>query len=511
MAATGGFTPYTWSLLSSTGSNSWSVSPTGVVTGLPGSVEIDTLDIQVVDALGVPSAANFNLTVNSAGANGPAIFTTGIVSALPNSVAGTAYSYQLVPSQGVGPWNTFALVNAGCDIPSASSTPTTPNNTFAVSSSGVISCASISATAENDFFLVSYKDSTAATFTQNYAAYNGANALKIITQSKLGFVTQGNTYTSGTPLATIKAAGNAGAITWSITAQTTTGATNNTWAINSSTGAITGTATNTGVNTLTVQAFDGTNTTTEFYNIGVYDYVTGAPRPSYNPSSGLNSQGIPCGPGFFVRANGEIYEGNGTLFRPNHGWAASYPNDITISHPRYASMGGNLIRITPDTNGESLSGETTEVNAAVAQHTNFHRVCMHGRWFIYSGTQISGNSSFATMGSALSEWVGAYASLYSAQMNNMMCNIANEYGPYSAWGVNWLNVYQAVSAPITALTSTTLTFSGTSPSTLPMRAAVSEWFTSRVPRGLALIMMGYMRSRPMPLIHSPAPSRPPAM
>ncbi len=65
MAATGGFTPYTWSLLSSTGSNSWSVSPTGVITGLPGSVEIDTLDIQVVDALGVPSAANFNLTVSS--------------------------------------------------------------------------------------------------------------------------------------------------------------------------------------------------------------------------------------------------------------------------------------------------------------------------------------------------------------------------------------------------------------------------------------------------------------
>ena len=65
MAATGGFTPYTWSLLSSTGSNSWSVSPTGVVTGLPGSVEIDTLNIQVVDALGVPSAANFNLTVSS--------------------------------------------------------------------------------------------------------------------------------------------------------------------------------------------------------------------------------------------------------------------------------------------------------------------------------------------------------------------------------------------------------------------------------------------------------------
>jgi hypothetical protein len=445
-------------------------TPTYPVTGTTQlyTTPVNVAASETIKAIGV-AAGYSNSAIGSAAyvigaGNGPAIFTTGIVSALPNLVTGAAYSTQLVPSQGVGPWNTFTLVNYSNDIPSASTSPTTPINTITVSTTGVLaSSANISATVENLFFLVSYKDSTAAPFTQNFAAYNAANHLKIITPSKLGYITQGNTYTSGSPLATIQAAGNAGSVTWSITAQTTSGATNNTWAINSSTGAITGTATNTGVNTLTVQAFDGTNTTTEFYNIGVYDYVTGAPRPSYNPSSGLNSQGIPCGPGFFVRANGEIYEGNGTLFRPNHGWAASYPNDITISHPRYASMGGNLIRITPDSNGESLSGETTEVNAAIAQHTNFHRVCMHGRWFIYSGTQISGNSSFATMGSALTEWVGAYASLYSAQMNNMMCNIANEYGPYSAWGVNWLNVYQAVSAPITALTSTTLSFSGTSP------------------------------------------------
>lgn len=66
MAATGGVTPYVWSLLSQTGSNGWSVSPSGVVSGTPGTIETDTLDIQVVDALGVPSAANFNLTVNSA-------------------------------------------------------------------------------------------------------------------------------------------------------------------------------------------------------------------------------------------------------------------------------------------------------------------------------------------------------------------------------------------------------------------------------------------------------------
>src|SRR6202000_2543196 len=66
-AATGGATPYTWSLLGQTGSNAWSVSSAGVVTGTPSVLETDILNIQVVDALGVPSAANFNLQVTTSG------------------------------------------------------------------------------------------------------------------------------------------------------------------------------------------------------------------------------------------------------------------------------------------------------------------------------------------------------------------------------------------------------------------------------------------------------------
>src|ERR1700743_842694 len=67
MSATGGATPYTWALLGQTGSNAWSVSSAGVVTGTPSVLETDILNIQVVDALGVPSAANFNLQVVSGG------------------------------------------------------------------------------------------------------------------------------------------------------------------------------------------------------------------------------------------------------------------------------------------------------------------------------------------------------------------------------------------------------------------------------------------------------------
>ena len=65
MSATGGAPPYTWSLTSQTGSNGWSVSSAGVVTGTPATLETDTLLIQVVDSVATPSSANFNLTVSA--------------------------------------------------------------------------------------------------------------------------------------------------------------------------------------------------------------------------------------------------------------------------------------------------------------------------------------------------------------------------------------------------------------------------------------------------------------
>ena len=66
MAATGGVTPYTWSLVSDVGSNNtWSVSSAGVLTGTPGTAETDTLVIKVVDNVGTPASGNFNLQVSA--------------------------------------------------------------------------------------------------------------------------------------------------------------------------------------------------------------------------------------------------------------------------------------------------------------------------------------------------------------------------------------------------------------------------------------------------------------
>src|SRR5580698_4815337 len=53
LAATGGTPPYTWNLLSQSGSNSWSLSSSGVLTGTPPNLETDTLTIQATDSLSV--------------------------------------------------------------------------------------------------------------------------------------------------------------------------------------------------------------------------------------------------------------------------------------------------------------------------------------------------------------------------------------------------------------------------------------------------------------------------
>ena len=88
IAATGGATPYSWSILGFTGANSYSInSVTGVLTGTLGVAEIDSINIQVVDALGIPSAKNFNLTVIPA-----ASLTITTTSPLPAATQSSAYS-----------------------------------------------------------------------------------------------------------------------------------------------------------------------------------------------------------------------------------------------------------------------------------------------------------------------------------------------------------------------------------------------------------------------------------
>lgn len=125
LAAAGGLAPYVWSLPSQTGSNGWSITSQGVVTGTPSGAETDILSAQVVDALGIPSAKNFNLTVS-------APTTLAITSSTPQPTAtqGASYSSALAATGG-SPAYTWAApyVGSGLTLSPAgvvSGTPTIP-------------------------------------------------------------------------------------------------------------------------------------------------------------------------------------------------------------------------------------------------------------------------------------------------------------------------------------------------------------------------------------------------
>lgn len=101
MAATGGTPPYTWSLISATGTNSWSVNSSGVVSGTPVNYETDVLFIQVTDSLSQVSAAHFNLQVLPA----PLMFSPA---PLPTATDGIFYSQLVTFTNGTGPFTLLA-------------------------------------------------------------------------------------------------------------------------------------------------------------------------------------------------------------------------------------------------------------------------------------------------------------------------------------------------------------------------------------------------------------------
>lgn len=118
MAATGGTPPYTWSLTSQTGSNSWSVSTGGVVSGTPGTIETDSLVIKVTDSVLATSSGTFSLTVNSpAGADVFSIYVN--------------HSGPSVNGQGVGWANDFSFGSNGPVNGSFTSNPF-PGHTFSL-------------------------------------------------------------------------------------------------------------------------------------------------------------------------------------------------------------------------------------------------------------------------------------------------------------------------------------------------------------------------------------------
>jgi len=101
IAAGGGVTPYTWSISSQTGLNTWAINAsTGVLSGTPSTVETDTIVVQVLDNVGQPFSKSFSLPVLAAG--GSLVVTVDGGLPVPPGTQGVPYEIIVHCTTGTG-------------------------------------------------------------------------------------------------------------------------------------------------------------------------------------------------------------------------------------------------------------------------------------------------------------------------------------------------------------------------------------------------------------------------
>ena len=103
LAATGGTTPYTFTDNGATLPSFFTISPNGVLSGVPGAAGTFTFTIRVTDAASVNATRQFTLIVNAAPVVNPAT--------LPPTTSGLHYSQTLTATGGTGSvsWNSAGL------------------------------------------------------------------------------------------------------------------------------------------------------------------------------------------------------------------------------------------------------------------------------------------------------------------------------------------------------------------------------------------------------------------
>jgi hypothetical protein len=107
LAATGGVTPYTWSIVSGSLPSGLSLnSGTGAITGTPTGAGVSTFTVKVADSEGSPQTATKQLSITISTAVPLSISTTS----LPNGTVGTQYSAPITAIGGVYPY-TWSVIS----------------------------------------------------------------------------------------------------------------------------------------------------------------------------------------------------------------------------------------------------------------------------------------------------------------------------------------------------------------------------------------------------------------
>jgi hypothetical protein len=241
LTATGGKTPYDWSI--TTGSLPAGLTlnaSTGQISGSPTQSGTASFTVQVKDSSSTPETATQVLSITVAAAVTPVSITT---SSLANGQQGTAYSATLAATGGTTPY-TWSLSSGALPLG------------LSLSSSGVVS--GTPTASGTSTFTAKVTDSTtptAQTATRTYTITVAAAVTPLqITTSSLAAGQVGTAYS-----VTVQASGGTTPYSWSLTS----GALPAGLSLTAASGAISGTPTTSGTYAFTVKATDSTTPTAQ--------------------------------------------------------------------------------------------------------------------------------------------------------------------------------------------------------------------------------------------------------
>ena len=261
LAATGGASPFIWSIVTGTLPAGLALAPsTGAISGTPTGSGTSSFTVQVKDANSQTATKSLSLTVNAA----PSITLPSITTAsLPSGTQKVAYSATLAATAGTPPYN-WSLVSGNL-----------PAGLTLAPSTGAISGTPTGSGTSNFTVQVMDANSKAATKSLSLTvSVAPSNTPPSITTTSLPSGTQKVAYN-----ATLTATGGTTPYTWSIVSGTLPAG----LALAPGTGAISGTPTGTGTSNFTVRVTDVNSlTATKLLSVT----VTATASPSISASSG---------------------------------------------------------------------------------------------------------------------------------------------------------------------------------------------------------------------------------